>query len=157
MPDVLKPRDFVRRHPLATAVGALVLAAAGARLLPQPHDPPPSAPPPPPPKRDETIPWAVPSFGAAQFVGPALKDAASARYQKVTLRRRMGLLTLCGEVSSKNSFGAYEGFTGFVDVSGLLSFEDGGSVFARRWNHWCVMTDKNDPTLIRLGRAHHAR
>jgi hypothetical protein len=49
-------------------------------------------------------------------VAAVLKDPASAQFGKITIRNEVA----CGEVNSKNGFGAYTGMTPFMVKGGLL-------------------------------------
>ena len=69
-----------------------------------------------------------------------LKDAPSARFDGMALRRSDDppAVSLCGKVNSKNSYGGYVGFGGFVSTStGVVAFEDSEPGFAAIWNVWC--------------------
>jgi hypothetical protein len=47
-----------------------------------------------------------------------LKDVDSAKFRDVFISRtESGLAVVCGEVNSKNSYGAYSGFTRFISSS----------------------------------------
>ncbi|GLR27251.1 hypothetical protein [Limnobacter litoralis] len=49
---------------------------------------------------------------AESFISYNMKDPDSSKFRSVNVFRR----AVCGEVNSKNSYGAYSGFTGFVVV-----------------------------------------
>ncbi len=72
----------------------------------------------------------------------SLKDAPSARFGPMELRRSDDppAVSLCGQVNSKNSYGGYVGFGGFVSTStGLVMFENSEPGFAAMWNVWCSL------------------
>lgn len=52
-----------------------------------------------------------------------LKDGESARFDKLFLSKQDDGTALCGEVNAKNAFGAYVGFSRFLQVGGSAMFE----------------------------------
>lgn len=70
-----------------------------------------------------------------------LKDPSSAEFRDVFFHKGSeGMPTTCGEVNSKNSFGAYTGYQRFVSGGTLpLTFlESETSGFDRVWRKLCV-------------------
>lgn len=80
-----------------------------------------------------------------------LKDPDSAKFRDV----KTGWLinsnpdayeaVVCGFVNSKNSFGAYNGFSGFMVMQDKVLFQaQGESIFAKLWDHVCGETGSRD-------------
>lgn len=72
-----------------------------------------------------------------------LKDPSSAVFDKVFFNDN-GIPTSCGEVNSKNSFGAYTGYQSYLyagDTLAMLEEED-KTLFVKTWNELCVKIDK---------------
>ena len=146
-----------RRHPrLLAGVGLIGAIAAAQRLAP-----PSSAPVRPTPlKPDYVTPQAASPALARRFVGPKLRDPASARYRDVTYRRRQGLPVLCGEVSSRNGFNGYTGFQQFIAVGPLVDFQEASAAtrWRQEWRRFCVLTDADDAkAAAKAGGARHGR
>lgn len=58
-----------------------------------------------------------------------LKDSDSAKFRDVFISRYEDGVVACGEVNAKNSYGAYSGFSKFVQTSIVDSDEV--------WSHFC--------------------
>lgn len=72
-----------------------------------------------------------------------LKDPDSAKFRNgVFYRDKNGSTTaLCGEVNSKNSFGAYGGFERYVvDPASNVRFNDGTAAFQKHWSQKCTQS-----------------
>lgn len=71
-------------------------------------------------------------------VGPMLKDASSAMYAGQFMGQRN---VPCGQVNSRNSFGAYTGFVRYIAVSpGLVLLDSDTSLkedFQQAWAKYC--------------------
>lgn len=68
-----------------------------------------------------------------------LKDPRSAEFRNTYVRNINGASIFCGEVNSKNSFGAYKGFQRFVATgSHLFYLEEEAKNFSRIWSKMCV-------------------
>jgi len=76
----------------------------------------------------------------------ALVDAPSARYRGefLSISEDGEMVSLCGEVNSKNRMGGYAGFTRFISVGdGQVIFEhQEGSAFRFVWPVWCSAPEK---------------
>ena len=153
---------WIKRHPILTALGALF---AVSFLWVHAHAPPAAPTALPPPKPDDRIPGRVPASIVAPMIGPVLKDPDSAKYQDVTVRKRLGSVVFCGEVNSKNSFGGYVGWRGFIVTSGgfiqsgvEIQTEENQRKFLSTWNLLCAKSDLDDkPSLPkRIKRHGHA-
>lgn len=59
---------------------------------------------------------------AKRLVGQRLKDPESAIYTDVRWNNQPTNPIACGKVNAKNSFGAYEGVTEFIEYHGLVRF-----------------------------------
>ncbi len=67
-----------------------------------------------------------------------LKDPGSAQFRNVFFSRADGTPVVCGEVNSKNSFGAYGGYQRFVASGEDLAFlEREVSGFSAVWQQLC--------------------
>lgn len=85
----------------------------------------------------QKIGWMKRGMGA---VRAKLKDGDSAKFQDVFfVRGADGIPLACGEVNSKNSFGAYGGFQRFVSSGDakLTFLEEEVSDFANVWKRFC--------------------
>lgn len=68
-----------------------------------------------------------------------LKDPGSAEFKNVQYSNAGGTHVACGQVNSKNSFGAYSGYQRFVAAGEqLVFFENDAQNFANVWNEMCV-------------------
>ena len=153
---------WIKRHPILTALGALF---AVSFALIHANAPPPGPTPPPPPERDPRTPMSIPGSIVAPMIGPFLKDPDSAKYQTITMRKRLGSTVFCGEVNSKNSFGGYVGWRSFIITSGgfiqsgvEIQTEENQRKFLSTWNLLCAKSDLDDkPSLPkRIKRHGHA-
>jgi hypothetical protein len=85
----------------------------------------------------QKIGWMQQGMGA---VRARLKDGESAKFQDVFfVRGTDGIPLTCGQVNSKNSFGAYGGFQRFVSGGDakLTFLEEEVSDFANVWSRFC--------------------
>lgn len=85
----------------------------------------------------QKIGWMQRGMGA---IRAKLKDGDSAKFQNVFfVRGADGIPLTCGEVNSKNSFGAYGGFQRFVSGgdANLTFLEEEVSDFANVWSRFC--------------------
>jgi hypothetical protein len=79
------------------------------------------------------------AYDAERAVKQDLRDPSSAEFRKVyTYKKTDGSLTVCGEVNSRNGFGAMSGFSRFVYLSsGVAIIEspgpDAGGTFDDVW------------------------
>lgn len=76
------------------------------------------------------------------FVKDRLKDPSSAKFRNMHFKQNRVegkvLAAVCGEVNSKNSFGAYAGFVRFISVPPVISAtEDEMADFSSLWNTLC--------------------
>lgn len=72
-----------------------------------------------------------------------LKDPSSAVFNNVFFNDN-GIPTSCGEINSKNSFGAYTGYQSYLyagDNFAMLE-EENKALFVKTWNELCVKIDK---------------
>ena len=70
-----------------------------------------------------------------------LKDGESAKFQKVYFNKgNKGIPVTCGEVTSKNSFGAYTGYQKFISAGKpeLTFLQEEVEDFHVSWNEFCV-------------------
>jgi hypothetical protein len=68
-----------------------------------------------------------------------LKDPQSAKFQNVFFSRASGTPVTCGQVNSKNGFGAYSGYQYFVAAGSDLAFLQNEVVaFAAVWGQLCA-------------------
>lgn len=156
----MAPREWIKRRPLVVLLGVVAFAGVVGNFIKPPPPAPPAPPPPPPP--DERIPGPVPGSIVAPMIGPVLKDPDSARYQDVTIRKRMGSVVFCGEVNSKNSFGGYVGWRSFIITAGgfiqsgvEIQTEENQRRFATTWNLLCYKTDLDDkPSVPKKVKLH---
>lgn len=87
-------------------------------------------------------------FQQALFVGKGkaavkekLKDPDSANFRNTFFHMSgKGLPFACGEVNSKNSFGAYGGYQKFISMGAaeLTYFQEETADFVESWNDFCV-------------------
>lgn len=78
-------------------------------------------------------------------VRSVLKDGDSAQFKDVFFSNTVkGVPIACGQVNSKNSFGAYSGFQHFVSAgtSNLTFLEEQATDFHKVWNKFCVGKQK---------------
>lgn len=73
---------------------------------------------------------------AKELIKTKLKDADSAKFQNVELKNN-GIKIVCGEVNSKNSFGAYSGFQRFVSSALGSYLEENVTDFDAVWDKYC--------------------
>ena len=73
-----------------------------------------------------------------------LKDPASAQFRREFLSASDGepeVISLCGEVNSRNSYGGYVGFGGFI-VTGerlvIVEQQEPAGAFEAIWQTWCA-------------------
>ncbi len=68
-----------------------------------------------------------------------LKDSSSAEFRDVFFNNN-GIPVACGEVNSKNSFGAYSGYQRFIYAGSVLTVleEDVSDDIEAVWNKYCV-------------------
>lgn len=103
----------------------------------------PDSPPPPPPTAEQKEQDAASNaiFRARSAVAAQMKDPDSAQFRNFyVVKNDVGGLIVCGEVNSKNSFGAMAGFGKFVWSPELTVHEEsaGGADFAKVWNATCA-------------------
>lgn len=73
-----------------------------------------------------------------------LKDPDSVRFRNEFLSYSDGqppVVSLCGQVNAKNSFGGYSGFEGFISTAEGLVVAEGAEAqgaFAAIWQVWCA-------------------
>lgn len=67
-----------------------------------------------------------------------LKDPGSAKFRSVLIVKNDGVEVVCGEVNSKNGFGAYTGYQYFLSVAGKTMLQEQAPDFAKAWNRLCV-------------------
>jgi hypothetical protein len=70
-----------------------------------------------------------------------LKDGESAKFQNVYFNKSAkGVPVTCGEVTSKNSFGAYTGYQKFISAGKpeLTFLQEEVEDFHTSWNSFCV-------------------
>ena len=70
---------------------------------------------------------------AKEAVTLTLRDPYSAEFQNIEMGKSSN--TVCGEVNSKNAFGAFTGATTFVYSDGRLTMEDDASGLAEIMDH----------------------
>jgi hypothetical protein len=66
-----------------------------------------------------------------------LKDPDSAQFRNVRTYRGSGIPIACGEVNSKNGFGGYTGFQGFVAAGYIIALEEQTTGFADVRGKFC--------------------
>jgi hypothetical protein len=73
-----------------------------------------------------------------------MKDADSAKFRSERMYwsddQAHPVMSLCGEVNAKNSYGGYTGFRGFISTGdGRIFFEDDTpSGWSAVWSSWCA-------------------
>ena len=77
-------------------------------------------------------------YAAKKSIRSRLKDGDSAKFRNVFYNNKVSPVA-CGEVNSKNSYGAYAGFSRFVSTGYGINFLQGdGDLFINSWNQLCV-------------------
>lgn len=73
-----------------------------------------------------------------------LKDPSSANFRNVFFNNN-GTPVSCGEVNSKNSFGAYSGYQSYIYAGSVLTVleEEVSGGIAKVWNEFCVKPNKD--------------
>ncbi len=80
-------------------------------------------------------------FESEEAVRQKLKDGESAKFRNVFFHRgHHNVPMACGEVNSKNSYGAYGGYQRFVSAASLETtfLEEEAADFNTVWNGFCV-------------------
>lgn len=78
---------------------------------------------------------------AKHTVADELRDPGSARFRNL---RRMATGGVCGEVNSKNAYGAYVGYSGFYYTGseygrgGVYFADSGPELFRRYYREYCT-------------------
>jgi hypothetical protein len=83
---------------------------------------------------------AVWIYSGKKAVREKLKDPQSAKFRNVYFNKRStGLSMTCGEVNSKNSFGAFTGFQKFISAgrSDTTFLQEQVDDFRTAWNKYC--------------------
>ena len=80
-------------------------------------------------------------WAGKEAVRAKLKDGSSAKFQNTYFNRgKDGVPMSCGQVNSKNSFGAYSGFQRYISAGrpDLTFLEEQVSDFHVAWNRFCT-------------------
>lgn len=78
-------------------------------------------------------------YDAKKAVRNSLKDSGSAQFKSVFFNQtKKGGAVVCGQINSKNSFGAFTGFQRFISDGKTTFIEEKASNIAHIWTEVCL-------------------